>query len=170
MVWDSASTLFVAKAPTGWHGYWGIDDVIQHLHDMYQTPFRIDPIYSEEKVVFIAGDIAETYAPVKITVAYGGQNPVPRLCIMVSYSRGRADSSGSLARGMFAKGLSRNRRELPIPRLLQRTARTFRMGPRASAAPPLHQRPSLARRRRSPASKPWAIIQACLAWSALSAA
>ena len=83
MVWDSASTLFVAKAPTGWHGYWGIDDVIQHLHDMYQTPFRIDPIYSEEKVVFIAGDIAETYAPVKITVAYGGQNPVPRLCIMV---------------------------------------------------------------------------------------
>jgi ketosteroid isomerase-like protein len=83
MVWDSASTLFVAKAPTGWHGYWGIEDVTQHLHDMYQTPFRIDPIYSEERVVFITGDIAETYAPVKITVAYGGQNPVPRPFIMV---------------------------------------------------------------------------------------
>src|SRR5271155_2514267 len=27
MVWDSPSALFVAKAPVGWHGYWGIDDV-----------------------------------------------------------------------------------------------------------------------------------------------
>lgn len=44
MVWNSASTLFVAKAPVGWHGYWGIDDVIQHLHDMYQGAFRIDPV------------------------------------------------------------------------------------------------------------------------------
>src|SRR5271156_1196597 len=53
LVWNSPSTLFVAKAPLGWHGYWGIDDVMQHLHDMYQQPFRIDPIYEEEKVVFI---------------------------------------------------------------------------------------------------------------------
>ena len=82
-VWDSPSTLFVAKAPVGWHGYWGIDDVIQHLHDMYQTQFRIDPNYDEEKVVFITGDIAETYAPVRITVAYGGQNPVPKPFVMV---------------------------------------------------------------------------------------
>jgi hypothetical protein len=71
-LWNSPSTLSVAKAPAGWRGYWGIDDVMQHLHDMYQQPFRIDPIYEEEKVVFIAPDIAETYAPVHITVAYGG--------------------------------------------------------------------------------------------------
>jgi ketosteroid isomerase-like protein len=83
LVWESPVTLFVAKAPRGWHGYWGIDDVIQHLHDMYQTPFRIDPDYQEEKVVFITPDIAETYAPVRITVAYGGQNPVPRPFVMV---------------------------------------------------------------------------------------
>jgi len=83
LVWNSSSTLFVAKAPVGWHGYWGIDDVIQHLHDMYQQPFRIDPIYPEEKVVFIAPEIAETYAPVRITVAYGGQNPVPKPFVMV---------------------------------------------------------------------------------------
>ena len=83
LVWESPSTLFVAKAPKGWHGYWGIDDVIQHLHDMYQTPFRIDPEYNEEKVVFITPDIAETYAPVRITVAYGGQNPVPKPFVMV---------------------------------------------------------------------------------------
>ena len=48
-----------------------------------QGPFRIDPIYDEEKVVFLRPDIAETYAPVKITVAYGGQNPAPRPFIMV---------------------------------------------------------------------------------------
>jgi ketosteroid isomerase-like protein len=83
MVWDSPSALFVAKAPVGWRGYWGIDDVMQHLHDMYQQPFRIDPIYEEEKVAFITPDVAETYAPVKITVAYGGQNPAPKPFIMV---------------------------------------------------------------------------------------
>jgi ketosteroid isomerase-like protein len=83
LVWNSPSTLFVAKAPVGWHGYWGIDDVMQHLHDMYQQPFRIDPLYQEEKVVFITPDIAETYAPVQITVAYGGQNPVPKPFVMV---------------------------------------------------------------------------------------
>jgi len=83
LVWNSPSTLFVAKAPLGWHGYWGIDNVMQHLHDMYQQPFRIDPIYEEEKVVFIGPDIAEVYAPVRITVAYGGQNPVPKPFVMV---------------------------------------------------------------------------------------
>lgn len=83
LVWDSPSTLFVAKAPVGWRGYWGIDDVMRHLHDMYQTPFRIDPDYDEEKVVFISPEVAETYAPVRITVAYGGQNPVPKPFVMV---------------------------------------------------------------------------------------
>ena len=83
LVWNSPSTPFVAKAPVGWHGYWGIDDVMQHLHDMYQQPFRIDPVYEEEKVVFITPEIAETYAPVRITVAYGGQNPVPKPFVMV---------------------------------------------------------------------------------------
>jgi hypothetical protein len=39
---------------------------------MYQTPFRIDPSYNEEKVVFITPDVAETYAPVKINVADSG--------------------------------------------------------------------------------------------------
>jgi hypothetical protein len=83
LVWTSPSTLFVAKAPVGWQGYWGIDGVMQHLRDMYQQPFRIDPIYVEEKVVFITREIGETYAPVRITVAYGGQNPVPKPFVMV---------------------------------------------------------------------------------------
>jgi hypothetical protein len=83
LVWNSGGTLFVAKAPVGWRGYWGIDDVMQHLHEMYQQPFRIEPAYEEEKVVFIKPDLAETYVPVKISVAFGGQNPVPRPFVMV---------------------------------------------------------------------------------------
>jgi hypothetical protein len=83
LVWNSPSTLFVAKAPVGWQGYWGIDDVMRHLHDMYQQPFRIDPTYDDEKVVFISPEIAETYVPAQITVAYGGQNPVPKPFVMV---------------------------------------------------------------------------------------
>ena len=83
LVWNSPSTLFVAKAPVGWHGYWGIDDVMQHLHDMYQQPFRIDPIYEQEKVVFFTPEIAETYVPVRISVAYGGQDPAPKPFVMV---------------------------------------------------------------------------------------
>jgi ketosteroid isomerase-like protein len=83
LVWNSPSTLFVAKAPVGWHGYWGIEDVMQHLHDMYQQPFRIAPIYEEERVVFLTPEIAETYVSVRISVAYGGQNPVPKPFVMV---------------------------------------------------------------------------------------
>ena len=83
LVWNSPSTLFVAKAPVGWHGYWGIEDVLQHLRDMYQQPFRIDPIYEEEKVVFLTPEIAETYVPVRISVAYAGQNPAPKPFVMV---------------------------------------------------------------------------------------
>src|ERR1700722_20090890 len=83
MVWNSAATLFVAKAPVGWQGYWGVDDVIRHLHDMYQGTFRIDPSYQQQKVVFLTPNVAETYAPVKITVAYAGQNPTPRPFIIV---------------------------------------------------------------------------------------
>lgn len=83
LVWNSPSMLFVAKAPTGWHAYWGIDAVMEHLHEMYQTPFRIDPLYEEERVVFIKDDIAETYSPVKITVGYAGQQPVPKPFNMV---------------------------------------------------------------------------------------
>jgi ketosteroid isomerase-like protein len=83
LVWNSPSTLFVAKGTVGWHGYWGIDDVMRHLHDMYQQPFQIAPIYEEERVVFITPEIGEVYAPVRIAVAYGGQDPVPKPFVMV---------------------------------------------------------------------------------------
>src|SRR5215468_1545454 len=73
MVWDSPSTLFVAKTATvaegNWAGFWGIDVVMQHFAEIYDAgTFRIDPDYEKEKVVGLTRDVAETYVPVRITV------------------------------------------------------------------------------------------------------
>lgn len=40
-------------------------------------------IYEEGKVVLLTPDVAETYAPVNITMAYGGQYRVPKPFVMV---------------------------------------------------------------------------------------
>jgi hypothetical protein len=52
LVWTSPSTLFVVKTATAaegnWAGFWGTETVMQHLHDLYQGTFRIDPDYSKE--------------------------------------------------------------------------------------------------------------------------
>ena len=87
LVWDSPSTLFVAKTATAaegnWAGFWGTDVVMQHFGDLYSGPFHIEPDYTKEKVVALTSDVAETYCPVKITVAYGGQTPVPKPFLMI---------------------------------------------------------------------------------------
>jgi len=88
MVWASPLTLFVAKTATpaegNWAGFWGTDVVIGHLGDLYNAgSFRIDPDYDKEKVVGLTHDVAETYVPVKITVAYAGQTPVPKPFLMI---------------------------------------------------------------------------------------
>jgi hypothetical protein len=82
-VWDSPSALFVAKTATAaegnWAGFWGHDVVVQHLHDViFGGPFRIDPDYTKARAVLFTRDVAETYVPVKITVGYAGQQPVPK--------------------------------------------------------------------------------------------
>jgi len=86
-VWVSPSALFVAKTATAaegnWAGFWGDEVVLHHLGELYQGPFEIDPDYSQEKVVGLTHDVAETYAPVKITVAYAGQTPVPKPFLMI---------------------------------------------------------------------------------------
>jgi hypothetical protein len=87
IIWESPSTLFVAKTKTpaegNWAGFWGSDVVMQHFHDLFQGPFRIDPDYAREKVVGLTRDVAETYVPVQITVAYAGQTPVPKPFLMI---------------------------------------------------------------------------------------
>ena len=49
---DSQSTLFVAKSPDGWKGYWGKADVTNHFGELYKKPFHIDPEFATEKIVF----------------------------------------------------------------------------------------------------------------------
>jgi len=87
LLWKSPSMLFVAKTATpaegNWAGFWGTDVVLQHFHDLYQGTFLMSPDYSKEKVVGLSADVAETYAPLQITVAYAGQTPVPKPFLMI---------------------------------------------------------------------------------------
>jgi hypothetical protein len=88
MFWDSRSALIVAKsvdpAEGDWAGFWGIDAVTRKIHDIASSgPVTLYPDYSRLKAVGISSTVAETYAPVKIAVSYGGQNPAPRPFLLV---------------------------------------------------------------------------------------
>jgi hypothetical protein len=87
MVWDSPSTLFVAKTATpaegNWAGFWGIDVVMQHFSDLYAGTFEMKPDFSRVKTVGLTADVAQTYAPLDISVAYAGQTPIPKPFLMI---------------------------------------------------------------------------------------
>ena len=88
LIWVSPNALFVAKTATpaegNWAGFWGTEVVLSHLGELYNAgSFHIEPDYERVKVVGIAPDVAETYAPVKITVAYAGQTLVPKPFLMI---------------------------------------------------------------------------------------
>jgi hypothetical protein len=87
MVWESPDTLFVAKTATvaegNWAGFWGTDVVIQHFADLYAGTFVMAPHYDRVKTVGLTADVAETYAPLDITVAYAGQTPTPKPFLMI---------------------------------------------------------------------------------------
>jgi hypothetical protein len=87
VVWQSPLTLFVAKTATAaegnWAGFWGTDVVLRHFADLYAGTFVMDPDYPRVKTVGLTSDVAETYAPLNITVAYGGQTPVPKPFLMI---------------------------------------------------------------------------------------
>ena len=87
MLWNSPDALFVAKTATpaegNWAGFWGTEVVLQHFHDLYTGIFVMDPDYAQLKTVGLSRDVALTYAPLKISVAYAGQTPVPRPFLMI---------------------------------------------------------------------------------------
>jgi hypothetical protein len=87
LLWTSPSMLFVAKTATptegNWAGFWGTDVVLQHLRDLYRGPFVMEPDYGKEKVVLLTSEVAETYVPLSITVAYAGQTPIPKPFLMI---------------------------------------------------------------------------------------
>jgi hypothetical protein len=88
LVWKSRNALFVSKTVTAAEGngagVWGGEAVAQHIHDLLNGTFRIDPDYSRLKVVGITRDVAETYAPVQISASYGGQVPVPKPFLIIT--------------------------------------------------------------------------------------
>jgi hypothetical protein len=88
MFWQSPSVLLVAKSaiPTegNWAGFWGNDAVDQKLHDIAASgPVVLVPDLSKLKVVALTDDVAESYAPVNITVSYGGQDGTPKPFLMI---------------------------------------------------------------------------------------
>jgi hypothetical protein len=87
MLWESPDTLFVAKTATqaegNWAGFWGTDVVMRHFHDLYAGVFVMNPDYARVKTVGLTADVAETYAPLSIAVAYAGQTPVPKPFLMI---------------------------------------------------------------------------------------
>ena len=88
MFWQSPSTLMVAKSAIpsegNWAGFWGNDAVDQKLHDIAGSgPVVLTPDFSRLKVVGLTRDVAESYAPVTITVSYAGQSGTPKPFLMV---------------------------------------------------------------------------------------
>ena len=87
MVWQSPDTLFVAKTATpaegNWAGFWGADVVMQHFAELYAGTFVMAPHYDRVKTVGLTGDVAETYAPLDISVSYAGQTATPKPFLMI---------------------------------------------------------------------------------------
>ncbi len=83
MFWQSPSALLVAKSATpgegNWAGFWGNEAIDQKLHDIGTSgPVVLQPDYSKLKVVGLTKDIAQSYAPLDITVSYAGQDGTPK--------------------------------------------------------------------------------------------
>ncbi|MGJ4943859.1 hypothetical protein ACQR1W_25030 [Bradyrhizobium sp. HKCCYLS1011] len=88
MFWQSPSTLLVAKSADpsegNWAGFWGNGAIDQKLHDIAASgPVVLTPDRSKLKVVGLTSDVAESYAPVTITVSYAGQDGKPEPFLMM---------------------------------------------------------------------------------------
>ncbi|MFC0397929.1 hypothetical protein [Paraburkholderia rhizosphaerae] len=83
MFWQSPAALLVAKSAIpsegNWAGFWGNDAIDRKLHDIGTSgPVVLQPDYSKFKAVGLTKDVAQTYAPVTITVSYAGQDGTPK--------------------------------------------------------------------------------------------
>jgi hypothetical protein len=86
--WQSPSALLVAKSAIpsegNWAGFWGNEAIDQKLHDIGTSgPVVLRPDYSKFRVVGLTKDVAQSYAPVDITVSYAGQDGTPRPFLML---------------------------------------------------------------------------------------
>jgi hypothetical protein len=88
LFWQSPAALLVAKSAIpsegNWAGFWGNDAIDQKLHDIAASgPVVLTPDLSKLKVVGLTPDIAESYAPMEITVSYAGQDGTPKPFLMI---------------------------------------------------------------------------------------
>ena len=88
MFWQSPSVLLVAKSAIpsegNWAGFWGNDAIDQKLHDIATSgPVILTPDLSKLKVVGLTPQLAESYAPLNITVSYAGQDGAPKPFLMI---------------------------------------------------------------------------------------
>jgi hypothetical protein len=88
MFWQSPSALLVAKSAIpsegNWAGFWGNDAIDRKLHDIGTSgPVVLAPDYSKLKVVGLTPDVAQSYAPMNITVSYAGQDGTPKPFLMI---------------------------------------------------------------------------------------
>jgi hypothetical protein len=88
LFWQSPSALLVAKSAVpsegNWAGFWGNHAIDQKLHDIAGSgPVVLVPDMSKLKVVGLTRHVAESYAPVMITVSYAGQDGTPRPFLMI---------------------------------------------------------------------------------------
>jgi hypothetical protein len=88
MFWHSPSVLLVAKSAVpsegNWAGFWGNEAVDQKLHDIAASgPVVLAPDFAKLRVVGLTREVAESYAPVNITVSYAGQDGTPKPFLMI---------------------------------------------------------------------------------------
>jgi hypothetical protein len=88
MFWQSPSVLLVAKgsgaSEGNWAAFWGNEAVDQKLHDIAASgPVILQPDFAKLKVVGLTRDLAESYAPMTITVSYAGQDGTPKPFLMI---------------------------------------------------------------------------------------
>ncbi|HUC17051.1 MAG TPA: hypothetical protein VMA37_05105 [Acetobacteraceae bacterium] len=88
MFWQSPSALLVAKSAIpsegNWVGFWGNKAIDQKLRDIAASgPVVLEPGFSKLKVVGLTHDVAESYAPMNITVSYAGQSGTPKPFLMI---------------------------------------------------------------------------------------
>jgi len=88
MFWQSPSALLVAKsavpAEGNWAGFWGNEAIDRKLHDIGTSgPVVLEPDYTRLKIVGLTPDVAESYAPMNITVSYAGQDGTPKPFLMI---------------------------------------------------------------------------------------
>jgi hypothetical protein len=88
MFWQSPSALLVAKSAVpsegNWAGFWGNNAIDQKLHDIAASgPVVLAPDLSKLRVVGLTRELAESFAPVTITVSYAGQDGTPKPFLMI---------------------------------------------------------------------------------------